>query len=280
MYRAIFFRQLSIQSLLLFVVYFYSTAVVADLTFSAPPRESVENGNLMYAPIAEHLTKILGEKVTYEHPGGWFQYSANMRNGKYDIVFDGPHFAAWRIKHLNHQLVARLPGSLDFMIIVRANDHAVKDIHNLAGRRICGLASPNLGTVTMYSLYLKNPVVQPRVFEIKGGFKGVYEAFKQKKCRAAVVRENIYKKLTDEEKRTLKVIYRSPSLPNQTVTVSERVTKKARALIASNFSKFDGGSSAKELFGRFSKKAKYFIRPEKTEYVNLENLLEGIVWGW
>lgn len=276
--NAIFFR-IAARTLFFIIVFIYSVSALADLTFSAPPRESPEKGVKMYAPIARHLSEILGEKVTYEHPGGWFKYSANMRNKKYDIVFDGPHFAAWRIKNIGHSAVAKLPGSLGFMILAKADDDNINNVRDLARFKICGLASPNLGTVTVYSLY-DNPVVQPEVFEVKGGFKGVFKAFKQGKCRAAVVRDNIYKKLKDNEKKQIKVVYKSRPLPNQTVTVSNQVGPGKRDLIAYSFTTPDGIKPAEKLFGRFSKKAKYFIPSKQGEYKDLENLLTGVIWGW
>jgi len=256
-----------------------TTIAQADLTFSAPPRESLERGVKMYGPIADHLSELLGEKVIYKHPVDWIQYSIKMRKGEYDIVFDGPHFAAWRIKHLQHKPVAMLPGSLDFYILAQADDDELNDLRDLVRYKVCGLASPNLGTVTVYSLY-ENPVVQPEIYEVKGGFKGVYQAFKDKKCRAAVVRDNIYKKLIGVEKDAVKIIYKSASLPNQTVTVSNDIDSKSREIIALAFTGSEGIHSADILFDRFSKKAKYFVPAEKAYYLELENLLEGIIWGW
>ncbi|NOX43938.1 MAG: phosphate/phosphite/phosphonate ABC transporter substrate-binding protein [Gammaproteobacteria bacterium] len=270
----------SLASILLFAVVSYSSATQADLTFSAPPRESLAEGEQMYGPIVEYLSESLGQKVKYEHPSDWIQYSVNMRKGKYDIIFDGPHFAAWRIKHLKHSPVAMLPGSLDFDILVRKDDDKINDLRDLVRYKICGLASPNLGTVTVYSLY-DNPVVQPEIYEIKGGFKGVYRAFKNQRCRAAIVRDNIYKKLTDAEKKSVKIIYKSRSLPNQTVTVSSKLDSKTRELVAYVLTTAKGAESADKLFGRFSKKEKYFVEPAKQAvYTGLEDLLEGVIWGW
>ena len=265
--------------LVLSILTMYTGTVFADLTFSAPPRESAAKGEKMYAPIAKHLSQLLGEKVTYEHPDGWFEYSSNMRDNKYDIIFDGPHFAAWRIKNLDHMPVAKLPGTLDFFILVKAEDEKINDLRDLVRHNICGLASPNLGTVTVYSLY-DNPVVQPKVQEVKGGFKGVFKAFSAGKCRAAVVRDNVYKKLKDTDKEKVKIIYKSRSLPNQTVTVSKNVDAKKRELIAYGLTTPQGFKSADGLFGRFSKKAKYFIVPKQKEYHGLDGLLSGVVWGW
>ncbi len=256
-----------------------TTIVQADLTFSAPPRETLERGKLMYDPIANYLSELLGKKVIYRHPDDWIQYSIKMRNGDYDIVFDGPHFAAWRIKHLQHSPIAALPGSLDFFILAKVDDDEINNLRDLVRYKVCGLASPNLGTVTIYSLY-DNPVVQPELFEVKGGFKAVYQAFKDHKCRAAVVRDNVYRKLVDVEKQSVKIIYKSRPLPNQTVTVSKNFDDESRELIAYALTTSQGVESAEILFGRFSNKARYFVPAQQSSYNKLEGLLEGVIWGW
>ncbi|MDH5777459.1 MAG: phosphate/phosphite/phosphonate ABC transporter substrate-binding protein, partial [Gammaproteobacteria bacterium] len=69
---------------------------------TAPPRESKEAGNKLYTPLANHLSKLLNAKVVYQHPGNWLNYQRDMREDKYDIVFDGPHFISWRLEHLKH----------------------------------------------------------------------------------------------------------------------------------------------------------------------------------
>ncbi len=93
------------------------SAARADLLLTAPPRESVADGQKQYGPLAEKLTQILGEKVTYQQPKGWLFYQRDMRADKFDIVFDGPHFISWRIKRFGHTPVAKLPGTLVFIVV-------------------------------------------------------------------------------------------------------------------------------------------------------------------
>jgi len=80
-----------IKTAFLLSLLFFSNAQ-AELVLSAPPRESFKAGNKLYGPLAEHLTKLLGQKVTYKHPENWLHYQRELRNDVYDIVFDGPHF--------------------------------------------------------------------------------------------------------------------------------------------------------------------------------------------
>ncbi len=253
--------------------------VHADLILSAPPRESAEQGKLMYEPLAKYFADLLGEPVAYVQPRDWLQYSTEMRSGKYDIVFDGPHFAAWRIKHLNHTPLVKLPGTLDFIVIARTDDKRINKLRDLVALPVCGLPSPNLGTTMVMAQFL-NPVTQPDIQEARGGFDSVVATFTAGTCRAAIIRDTQYKKLSETDKTQFKVVFKSPSFPNQTVTVSDRVPSKAREKIIAALVAKKGVGAAELLLNELSKNAKYFLPAQASEYRGLENLLEGVVWGW
>lgn len=251
----------------------------ADLTLSAPPRESADEARQTYEPIAKFLTEIIGEPIVYVVPRDWLTYTTDMRAGKYDIVFDGPHFAAWRIKHLNHIPLAKLPGTLDFVVLTRFDDKRINKLRDLIALTVCGLPSPNLGTMTIMAQF-SNPVTQPEINEVKGGFDDVVTAFNNGKCRAAVLRDNAFKKMSDTERKKYKVIFKSPSFPNQTFTAGARVRPKAREQMIAALTVKSDLAPADVIFKEFSKSAKFFVAANTGEYENLESLLEGVVWGW
>ena len=250
----------------------------AELIFSAPPRENATKGKETYGPLVNYLSYVIGERVIYEHPDGWVEYSNNMRRGHYDIVFDAPHFGAWRMKHISHKPVARLPGSLGFVVIAKKGDKKVRKIKDLLSLKICALASPNLGTVTFYNM-LENPIFQPRMHEVKGGFKGVYQAFKQGKCNAAVLRDSFYYKMDPREKKNIIVITASKPIPNQTITISPRLHAK-KELISRGLVSAEGKKAAANMLKRFGGNQGNLKRVRTNEFENLDNLLTGVVWGW
>jgi len=108
---------------------------VAELIMTAPPREQPEAGEKIYAPLAAHLTELLGEKVTYKHPKNWLEYQRDLRHDVYDIVFDGPHFVSWRVAHLNHDVLVKLPGTLEFVIVINKDDQDIKVMKDLVGKK-------------------------------------------------------------------------------------------------------------------------------------------------
>lgn len=252
----------------------------ADLIMTAPPRESLKDAQEMYGPVAAHLSKLLGLKVVYQYPKDWLTFSKHMREGKYDVVFDGPHFISWRAVHLQHTPVVRLPGSLEFYIIAKAADKTVNSTGDLFGKKICGLAPPNLGTLSVYAEF-PNPVRQPIIHEVKGGMQKVFLDFKEGKCDAAVLRTSVFDKgLKPEDKAFSKVIYKSPAMPNQGISVSPKFNQAQIQQIITSLTVGDGVASTTRILKRFGGKAKAFIPVKPDEFTDLNLLMEGVVWGW
>ena len=252
---------------------------MADLVLSAPPRESAEKGELYYGPLARSLSKILGETVVYQHPASWHDYTHKMRAGEYDIVFDGPHFAAWRMRHVNHAPVVRLPGHLGFVVMAKKLDEKTSSVRDLVGKEVCGLASPNLGTMAVFSVF-DNPVIQPEIKIVKGGMHTVLKKFLEGECDYAVVRDKVYDNLPPFQKDGIKIIVRTTPLPNQTITINRKVEWAKRKKMADFIISSTGADAARELLSRFSNNDKFFIPAEEKEYDHLESLLEGVVYGW
>ena len=259
------------------------SAAQADLLLTAPPRESVADGQKQYGPLAEKLTQILGEKVTYQQPKGWLFYQRDMRADKFDIVFDGPHFISWRIKRFGHTPVAKLPGTLVFIVVTekgakgfnRRNINTIDDLKNV---KVCAVAPPNLSSLTVLAEY-KDPVSLPIMVNAKGGMKGVYNAFKNGKCQAAIMRDKFFiKKVPQHERDDLKIIFRSEPVANQGITVSRRVNEEQRTLITAALTEVS--ASTAPTLKRFTPKADKMLYTDNADYENYYKFFSGVVYGW
>ncbi|MEJ2140886.1 MAG: PhnD/SsuA/transferrin family substrate-binding protein [Gammaproteobacteria bacterium] len=261
--------------------FFVATEALArDLIFTAPPRETKEAGQKLYGPIADHLSKLLNTKVVYEHPNNWLKYQRDMRNDKYDIVFDGPHFASWRIAHLGHEPLVKLPGHLQFVLVTDKDNNEIKSSADMIGKSMCGISPPNLSTLSMLKLY-SNPARQPMIKGIKGGMGKVFKTFKAGKCDAAVLRTAFFKKkLKKEQQDSVKKVVLSNKMPNQVITVSKRISKEAKFIIQKSLTQGVGVKSTKGILKRYAGKAKSFIKAETVEYLPHTALLEGVIFGW
>ena len=266
----------------LFVISTHIAAQAEGLILSAPPRETADKGQKMYGPVATHLTKVLGVKVTYKHPGNWLKYQRDMRNDKYDIVFDGPHFIAWRVAHLGHEAIIKLPGKLQFMLVYEKGGANYKKTDDLIGKKICGISMPNLSTLSILDFY-RNPVRQPMIKGIKGGMGKVHKTLvgKKGKCDAAVLRTAFFKKkLKKAQRDNLKTLVKSKAMPNQGISVSKRVSQKFKNKITTELTIGKGVASMKGILKRFGGKAKSFIPVKGNEYDGYNMLLEGVIFGW
>ncbi len=106
------------------------TAYADEFIFTAPPREKATDGDAMYGPIADFLTKKTSHSFVYKHPGNWLSYMKGMREGDYDLAFDGPHFVSWRVAALQHTPLVRLPGKLVFVVISRKDNAKIAKLQD------------------------------------------------------------------------------------------------------------------------------------------------------
>jgi len=268
------------KCLLICLLLSFSSFAQAKLLLTAPPRETPKEAQQFFGPIADELSKYIGEEVVYQRPNNWIEYARDMRAGKYDLVFDGPQFASWRIVHLDHAPIASLEGKLQFYIVAYKSHKEIKNLKSILGKNLCGVPSPNLGTLAAFNMF-NDPIVQPTVVDIKGGMKGVVEAFFKGECDAAVIRSDLYQRWPDEKKNSVNILARSRIMPNQSITATkkkinaEKIKKMQEFFLSPN-----GAKSADNLLERFSKKKKFFVSANEQDFEGLNELLEGVVFGW
>ncbi|MBI5612700.1 MAG: PhnD/SsuA/transferrin family substrate-binding protein [Gammaproteobacteria bacterium] len=252
-----------------------SAPAAADLVFTAPPRESAAKAKEVYQPIADFLSKISGQKVVFRYTDNWLSYQSDMRKGLFDIVFDGPAFIGWRMAKLDHTPLVKLPGNLAFVVVVKKDNTAVKELKDLAGRKLCGFAPPNLATLTVL-VEFTNPARQPLLVETKG-FQAAYKAVVDGKCDAGILQTKLWQDF-DKEKSATKPVFNSKPVPNQAFSAGgPRVSPELRAKFAEALMTEDGKAATKLLRDEF--KGQDFVPAKKEEYEGLGALMRD-VWGF
>lgn len=259
----------------------FSIPVKADLIMSAPPRETEEQGQQIYGPVADYISTILNERVIYQHSGNWMNYQKQIREGSYDIVFDGPHFISWRMKHTNHVPLVKLPGDLEFVLVTHKNRADTNAALDLIGRKICGMPPPNLATMDIRAIY-DNPMQQPILIGVSGSFDDVYKDFLADKCDAMILRSGFYQNsLSEAQRNDLKVIYRSEKMPNQGISVNRlKINAQARERLVKALTSQEGAEACKPLLNRFSQKQAQFLPARPEEYAKYYILMEDQLFGW
>lgn len=264
---------------LLFAVSFSHLLYAAsdELIFATAPTHSPGETKKIYTPIVDYLSKKTGKKIKLSIPKSFTQYSMQMQRGDYDIIFDGPHLADWRIKHQQHRPLVRLPGRIQVVVAVK-NDSKLTKLSDLQyGIKACAFFPPNLLTMTFLSHY-SNPARQPAIIRVQG-FKNLIKCVKKGKGDVAVLR----KKLWGKAKKTgankgLKIMATFPeTFPERTFTVGPKISPDLAATITKLLLNNEGQKAAGALLKRFKKKN--LIKAKPREYAGLSNLI-STVWGF
>ena len=234
------------------------------LILGAPPRGALAEETQNYQPIADFLTRVTGKKVVYEHSDNWLSYTTNMTKGKYDFVFDGPHFNGWRMEKLNHTPLVKLPGDFIFVLVTRADNKSFTELKQLAGRRICAHAPPNLGTLTVQNQF-DNPARQPIIVEVKG-WENSYKSVVEGKCVATILPLKMNEKL-DKDKNLTRVLYKSKALPDQALSAGARIAPELQLKIRDALLSADGKTATNQL--RTAYAGKHFVPATREEYAGL-----------
>ncbi len=246
-----------------------------ELTLSAPPRGKVEAESKIYQPLAEYLSKATGRKIVYRHIDNWLSYQSEMQKGKIDIVFDGPHFVSWRMAAIQHVPVAKLPGKLAFVAVVKADDKEINDVNDLAGHMICAFAPPNLATLTFLAEF-ENPARQPRIVNVES-FGQAYKMLLAGKCRGAVLRDVVFKKLDGEVKKA-RIVFQSSGISNQALTAGPNLSADEKARIAQALIAPESRNAIK-VFLDSENKGNPLLPATQDEYRPHARLLKD-VWGF
>jgi ABC-type phosphate/phosphonate transport system substrate-binding protein len=243
------------------------------LIFGAPPRGTASEEIATYEPIATYLSKITGKKVAFRYEENWLVYSKDMVEGKYDLVFDGPHFNGWRMARLKHTPLVRLPEGHVFVVIVRADDQRIHNLRNLAGHTVCAHASPNLGTLTLLSQF-DNPVRQPVILEVQGWDKA-YDGLIHGECVAAVLPIKSLEKF-EGDRHLSKIIYRHRLLPNQAFSAGPRIPSEMQHKIQAALLSEESKGITSKLRSAYG--SKDFVTVNIEDYAGLGSYLNDVLY--
>jgi len=266
------------QILLLSLLMIVTTQAVADLIFSAPPRGTEAKERAIYEPLASAMSEWLGTKVVYEYPRDFMTYSVHMRKGYYDILFDGPHFASWRVANINHQYLANLPDKLVFLVVTPASNSNITNTDSLVANKVCVQPPPYLGTLILMSQY-NDPAREP-IMQISTGEANVYKALKLKSCVAAILLDRTFYKLNEAERSKYKIIYSSRPVPNNVLTAGPKVSAEQRLILIKNLTDQKTAVVAKPIFASFSNNATSFEASDPQKFQGLDLLLKEFSYGW
>ena len=246
----------------------------ANLVLSAPPLGKPGAQEKIYQPVAAYLSKVLGETVEYRHPHNFGLYQAEMQLGKYDIVFDGPHFAEWRVVKLHHEILAKAPGQLVFVVVVKDKDRKYQGLKDLRGRSLCGLAPPNLATQTVFQHFR---IAQPNLL-LSPSFPVAFKQMLAGKCTAVILAKRMYDRLAKTAPVKSRVIFTSKEFPSLTLTVSGKISEKKKGMLKKGLLSPEAKTAMPGFMKQYTA-GKGFVPASPEEYRGTEQLLKDS-WGF
>ncbi len=248
------------------------TASEPPLILTAAPRESVAEGEGIYGPLAAYLSTAIGRPVVYQHPGSWGEYRTAMVRGRYDLIFDGPHFNGYRAARLDHEVLVRLPEVYQFAIIGR-QDLFFTSMQRLAGRTFCTLAPPNLGAQVLLDLY-DNPARQPVLVPVEN-WRAVYDGVIAGRCTGGVLPLALLRSF--DEQGQSRVLFFSSEMPHQALSAGPRVSITERQRLRTALTAATADQPTRAL--RASQRSAGFVPARNADYVEMARYLRN-EWGF
>lgn len=248
------------------------SVAIRPLVLSAPPRDNPEEGERIFGPIAAYLSSVLGRPVVYRHPTTWGGYQTDMLEGRYDIVFDGPHFVGWRIARQQHDVLVKLPGEFVYTAVVRRNNSGITDLKQLAGHRFCAHEPPNLGTLIMYDAF-DNPARQPSIV-VKAGYDQIYEGLLKGECDAAMLPLDHLQK-SDRDGTHTRIVFRTAPMPQQAFSAGSRLSAAEKAEVSEAL-RAPAAATALTTFRAVYGFRGDFVPARDAEYAGLANYLRDM----
>lgn len=249
-------------------------SVSANLVLSAPPLGKAAAERKVYEPMAAYLSSILGETVEYHHASNFGLYQAEMQLGKYDIVFDGPHFSEWRVVKLKHEILATAPGQLAFVVVVKDSDREYQSLPDLKGRSLCGLAPPNLATQTVFQQF---KVAEPHLL-LAPSFQAAFKQMLAGKCTAVILAKNMYARLSRNAPIKSRVIYTSREFPSLTITASSKIGEAKMAELRKKLVSPEAKAAMPGFMKQYTA-GKGLMPASPEDYLGMEQLLKDS-WGF
>ena len=248
----------------------YQPVALSDYVFTAPPRESKAESIEIYQPVADFFTKATGEKFIFRNPDSWSDYTVAMKNQEYDVAFDGAHFVSWRIKYINHEILAKLPDLLIWRLVALKGSADINTLDDMIGKKMCAPKTPNFGYLIMMSHYT-NPEREP-VQVVTKSWKDGYDGVIKGDCVAAVMPKANHLKFDPDLAKT-KAVYTHLPYPNQAFTAGPKLSSTLKLKLRNAILSDDGQAAMSLLRERFSP-GTFLASAENEEYEGISLVLK------
>ncbi len=229
----------------------------------------------VYVPLIDHLSRASGNRIIMERSADWRAYQRRMRAGKYDLAFDGAHFASWRITHSRHEPLIRLSTPARFVVVVSQSGEPITGLPQLAGRRLCAPPPPDAGTLSLYRHY-DNPARRPLLVPVHAK-EQAYARMTAGACEAALLPMHVY---LQTKPLYARAVFRTLEMPGDTFTAGPRLSSEQKSVLSQALLSAEGQAAIRSLYTRRGDAERLKVVPAKSsDYAGLDAILRR-VWGF
>jgi phosphonate transport system substrate-binding protein len=132
-----------------------------------------------FKALADFIGKASGKTCVLRTRPNFMAYWETMRKGdEYDFILDAAHFTDYRVKKLGYTILAKIPDSVSYSLVVR-DGNLVIDPMELVAKPVATLGIPSIGAARLNAMF-PNPVRQPFTVEVDSAEAGVDMVLKGK----------------------------------------------------------------------------------------------------
>lgn len=202
-----------------------------------------------FLPLKDYLETQLQRRVILSTAPNFKTYFQRATHGDYDLYFTAPHLALLAEKDYGHQRVSRFSQELSGILVVRL-DSPVQRIQDLRGRTV--IAPDDLAIIAILgeNLLKQNGLLPTRDYRLlrTPSHNNALLTLHRPGADAALVGSGILKQLPPEVAQKLRILSRTPSLPNLMAMTPPRLAAAETARLQSAVLAFSRDGAGQKFF--------------------------------
>jgi phosphonate transport system substrate-binding protein len=227
----------------------------AEIKFGILPRLSAVELTTMYTPLAEYLSKEVGEKVTLVIPKDFDAYKTMVENGQVDMGFSNSIVYVQLKKTVNIDTMAvsaeKKAGTKFRGIIITRNDSGIEKVQDLKGKKLIFVDKDSAAGYTFQMLLLTKAGMDVNkdftMLPFAKKHDNVTMAVFNKAADAGGIREDDLDKMKDKvDLSQIKIVGYTDYFPNWPVYSTPKLNKAASAKVKAALLNLKPGDPAAE----------------------------------
>ncbi len=245
-----------------------------DVVFVIQPILSEEQTKRAFQPLADYLGKATGKRIVIRTLPNFLAYWEVIRQDSgFHLVLDAAHFTDYRVKKMGFKVLAKLPDSVSYSLIVNSGALII-DPAELIGKTVATTGAPSIGAARLNAMY-PNPVRQPIIVDSGTAEEGVEMVIKNKVLAAIVPTPLVSQRMA--QGGGISVVTTTEPLPHIAFSASPKLDagtrEKIRNALVNATKTEDGRKMLKDVnFERFDPATEQI-------YAGQENILKEY-WGY